>query len=170
MRGPVLLECQGVGASPWRDRPAARSDWSSLRSCTHGKVMEYIVFGPRVTKNGSLGLVNIDMIKAPPPTKALLKPNNFKALPRSRERSESSAYGPTSLFCTRAIALRCRDNHKSWSSCLRWRCQWPSGRVYESMCSCHLLQTCLHFRSRHMLSSVAGRVSIILLRVSGGWP
>ena len=77
--------------------------------------MEYIVFGPRVTKDGSLGLVNIDMIKATPPTKALLKLNSFKALPRSRERSVSAAYGPrfidsTSSFRTRAVAHRYRDS------------------------------------------------------------
>jgi len=90
------------------------------------------------------------------------------------ESSVSSACGPRftgsmASFCTRAIARRCRDCHKSWISVLRVRWQWSSGPVYESMWSFHPLQTCLHPCSRRMLSSVDGRVSIMLLRVSRGW-
>ena len=158
LRGPVLLECQGVGANPWRDRPATRSDRSTLRSC-----MRIGAWGPNVDRNWSLGLVNIDMIRATPPTKSLLKPNNFKALLRSQESSVSSACGPRftgsmTSFCARAVARRWRDSHKSWISVLRVRWQWPSGPVYESMRSVHPVQTCLHLCSSHMLSSVAGRV------------
>jgi len=35
-RDPVLLECQGVRASPCRSRPAESNDWSKIRSCLKG--------------------------------------------------------------------------------------------------------------------------------------
>jgi len=35
-QGPVLLECQGVGARPCLSRPAVRCDWSAMRSCVKG--------------------------------------------------------------------------------------------------------------------------------------
>jgi len=70
-RGPVLLECQGVGASPCRSMPAASRDWSRMRSCLKGLGV-LRVGGPNVSLKLSLGRVSFRMISATPPIRALL--------------------------------------------------------------------------------------------------
>ena len=81
-QGPVLLECLGVGSSTCRSRPAARCDWSALRSCEK-ELAVMGIFGPSVSLKWSLARVSVEMIGAAPPTSALLKLNVSRVVHRS---------------------------------------------------------------------------------------
>jgi len=91
-QGPVLLERQGVGTSPCRSRPAARCDWSTLRSCVK-ELAVMGIFGPNVSLKWSLERVSVEMISATPPTSALLKLNVSRVVHRSVVSATISARG-----------------------------------------------------------------------------
>jgi len=131
-QGPVLLECQGVGARPCLSRPAVRCDWSALRSCVK-ELAAMGIFGPNFSLRGSLAYVSIEMIDATPPTSALLKLNVSRIVHRSVVSSivtvRGSWCGSFSFFWATGTARRYKDCHISLISVLKLRCQWLSGAV-----------------------------------------
>ena len=129
-QGPVLLECQGVGASPCRSRPAARCDWSALRSCVK-ELAVMGLFGPSVSLKWSLACVSVEMIDATPPTSALLKLNVSRIVHRSVMSATISVCGSWCgsfpFFWTIGTARRYKDCHIFLISVLKLCCQWLSG-------------------------------------------
>ena len=84
-------------------------------------------FGPNVSLKWSLGRVNVEMISATPPTRALLKLNVSKAVHRSLVSIAISVRGPRRYksilpFWTRATARWYKDCHRALISVLRLRC------------------------------------------------
>ena len=131
-QGPVLLECQGVVASPCRGRPAVvvgprrGVDWSALRSCVK-ELAVMGIFGPNVSLKWSLARVSVEMINATPPTSALLKLNHSRVVHRSVISATISVRGlwrgSYSFSWTIDSACRYRDCHRSLISVLKLRCQ-----------------------------------------------